>query len=486
MRYYKLGYLLILTLLLGYGVWSVKAGIIFPWSPVERIPAYEINTERGPFTVADNNQTVHAFNSQSLPDGTRAIVYRQWTQSGGWTNPIDIFWDQREYMEMLGIFLDANYTVHIIFILGEDIYYSKSYLLNAGKASSWDSPFPVGRTLSYPYNGSISGNNEGKLVITYGGLEEGSGLYAAYSDSDGNTWTDPINLWPAYNPEDRLSDVRMFYGESGLFHVVWAYYAVSGFGSEGFYSNLDLNTQVWSSPVLLDDAPGTEFPSVIEYNGQIILSYYHRTVNGHWYRYSTDNGDTWSNKVQISDRHRGSNGAVSFVVDGSQTLHLFFAQRTNENIHGVWHSIWMNENWLSQEPVIARPQIRDVIGGSGFDPHSANATIVNGNVVLVTWATDGFAGVNGSWYSYTLLDSQEIATEKIPTPTLQIQATPSPTTAVSVIEQPLPDDRQSLSDVSGEDVGNLGSSFFAVQLSALLVLVALFSIVSGVFIKRNR
>jgi hypothetical protein len=43
--------------------------------------------------------------------------------------------------------------------------------------------------------------------------------------------------------------------------------------------------------------------------------------------------------------------------------------------------------------------------------------IVNGNLALVTWATDGFAGVNGVWYSYATLDAPELPAQSLPIPT---------------------------------------------------------------------
>ena len=63
------------------------------------------------------------------------------------------------------------------------------------------------------------------------------------------------------------------------------------------------------------------------------------------------------------------------------------------------------------------PQIKDDIGGDGFDPRSARAVVSNGNLVMVTWGTDGAAGENGAWYSYNHLDTPEFVSQPLPLPT---------------------------------------------------------------------
>ena len=55
-----------------------------------------------------------------------------------------------------------------------------------------------------------------------------------------------------------------------------------------------------------------------------------------------------------------------------------------------------------------------MVGSNGFGPRSARAVVSNGNVILVTWGTDGFQGTNGAWYSYKKIDAPELPTELLP------------------------------------------------------------------------
>jgi hypothetical protein len=76
-----------------------------------------------------------------------------------------------------------------------------------------------------------------------------------------------------------------------------------------------------------------------------------------------------------------------------------------------------------------------VIGGDGFDPRAARAVVSNGNLILVAWTTDGFAGENGAWYSYKQVDAPALPSVALQEPT-QIPAATStvfaPSTAVQV------------------------------------------------------
>ena len=94
----------------------------------------------------------------------------------------------------------------------------------------------------------------------------------------------------------------------------------------------------------------------------------------------------------------------------------FFGERIDDNNHGMWHVTFNGTNWEDIEPVVRGPQRSEKIGGNGFDPRSARAVIVNGNLALVTWGTDGFAGVNGAWYSYKQMDAPELPPIVLNTP----------------------------------------------------------------------
>jgi hypothetical protein len=398
------------------------------WSPQSKILAYDEVGDEPLWLIADQNRTVHAFNTQPVEDHP-AIVYRQWTLEQGWTDPIDIFLNSN----VLGTFLDGVSIVHIAFERGGDIYYSKVLLVNAGRASTWSTPQLVGEGATAPYfNAAVAADDKGNLVIIYSGSNDGTGVYVVYSADNGDTWSEPEPIFLTYDNDLQVLDSQVYLGQSGRLHAVWSVVDKLGQGEAGYYARLDVEDRQWSDPVVLDVLTdggllklGILTPSVIEYEDDIFVTYYNGIDNGNWWRRSNDGGRTWTDPVRISPHHKGTNGAVSFVVDSSNILHLFFGQRIDDNNHGMWHSVWQEYKWTEPEAVVRGPQVRDQIGGKGFDPRSARAVISQGNVALVTWATDGMAGKNGAWYSYAVLDTPELSVIALPTPLAT--STPVPT-----------------------------------------------------------
>ncbi|MGZ9234953.1 MAG: hypothetical protein ACXW4E_05455, partial [Anaerolineales bacterium] len=330
----QLGYLLPLLILLGAQVSESKAQGAFFWSQQQKVPESYPSTEEPPYLIADMNHTVHAFNSQPLDptddSSTEAVFYRQWTLNNGWTFPNDIIFNSDgSNLDLLGAAYDATGQVHLIIQMNANVYYVKNYLTSAGKAISWPTLTHVGRSSEISRAGvenvaAIAVTPDGNgIVIIYSGSQNGNGLYATSSSDAGNSWTDP---YPAYLTDDEtiiVTDPKLYIGESGLFHTVWTSFLKSGAGGPGYYANFDPATKIWSEPMALD-APGIRTPSVIETQGSVFVSYHHISTNGNWWRRSTDAGKTWSAPQQVSSRHVGTNGAISFAVDGANVLHAFF------------------------------------------------------------------------------------------------------------------------------------------------------------------
>jgi hypothetical protein len=190
-----------------------------------------------------------------------------------------------------------------------------------------------------------------------------------------------------------------------------------------------------------------------------------------------DGGNSWSTPARVSPSHVGTNGGLSFVVDSSDTMHAFFGERIDDFNHGVWEVAWTGNSWSNPAAVVRGPQVRDIMGGDGFDPRSARAVVSNGNVVLVTWGTDGFAGVNGAWYSYKTLDTQELPSQPLIIPTVNNQITESPIATEIVVE---------ITPLAEIDITNSDSPAFLrnPQFSIYLGIVPVLIVLIGIIIAR--
>lgn len=447
-----LKYLIALLILFAINVSPSKAQGESFWTEQERIPEYADEASEPPYLIVDSNRTVHAFNAQPLnlddPESSNAIMYRQWTPENGWSFPNDILLDSDGAgLLLVGAVSDQAGRVHLIIQRGGDIYYTKNYLVDAGLSTGWSTPILIAGSTERSRPGvvnvaSIATNEDGsEVVVIYGGTQFGNGLYFTSSSDDGNSWSEPYPIYLTGDESIIVTDPELFAGKSGKVHAVWSTFLDDGSAGPGLYTHYDPQARAWIEPTELD-ATGIRTPSVIEKDGELFVGYYHANGNHNWWRKSGDYGVTWSLPRQMSSLHRGTNGRISFAVDGENILHAFFGQRIDDNNHGMWHKIYSGSTFSNLEAVVRGRQIRDRVGGKGFDPRAARAVIVNGNTVLVTWATDGAGGVNGAWYSYKRLDAPELPSVALESPTITVIGTSVPAeplaTSTSSSEEALP------------------------------------------------
>jgi hypothetical protein len=434
---------LVLVTSLSLNSYSSQAQQPEQWSPQARIPVYgDLTGEQPPILIADQNRIVHAFNSQEIEDGLQAVVYRQWTPEQGWTHPIDVQLNpNRGAIEVLDVYLDRAGIMHMAVEMDSQVYYAQAPGANAGQAQAWTEPRLVGEHVSPPFRATLAGDERGNLVILYGGSGSGKGLYAISSSDTGHSWSTPEPISLTYDDNVSVVEIRVWMGRSGQLHAVWNVADRLANGVSGHYARLDVERRQWTDPIPLDSVEeggllslGIHFPSVVEYEDDLIVAYYHGNVNGLWWRRSRDGGQSWSDPVRVSPRHVGTNGGLSFVIDSNNTLHAFFGGRVDDNNHGMWHTVWQGGGWSEARPVVRGPQVRDHIGGQGFDPKAAEAVISQGNLALVGWITDGIAGENGAWFSYSILDAPEVPV--VPGSTPPTTPTASPEATASTPEGP--------------------------------------------------
>ena len=413
------------------------------WSSQAAVPNYPAFTEEPPFIVADQNHTIHAFNSQPLEDGEPdAIWYRTWTLEAGWSDPIDIIVADEDDAELLDLYVDRQYVVHLVFRVATNIYYTYAPLALAGRAPAWAMPVQLAERALPPFTASIIGDTGSSLYVLYNGDLSGSGVYWVKSSDNGMNWTDPELAFPTYGTDSVAAGLDTYFSTAGWLYAVWNVFDQRGVGIAGYYARLDVTSGVWTTPMELDQgsqALGIKFATVLEYDNSILLNYYNGVTNSNYWRRSQDDGETWSAPAPLSPRHVGTNGPVAYAVDSNHTLHLFFGQRIDDNNHGMWHTVWTGAGWAEPEAVVRGPQIRDAVGGNGFDPRSPKAVVVNGNLLFVTWGTDGAAGENGAWYAYTTLDTPELPAVPLPDASALVASRLPTPTPLPVVDTPTPE-----------------------------------------------
>ncbi|MCL4294777.1 MAG: hypothetical protein KJ077_03585 [Anaerolineae bacterium] len=404
------------------------------WSPQERIPYYDDDAP-SPFLVADRNCTVHAFNSQAIGD-TPVILYSQWTLEQGWTAPVDILLlpGSSTYTE-LGAFLDRTGMMHLAFWTytsdeGASIYYSSAPAINAASARAWSFPVLVGQEAASPGSVALTGDDEGNLYLVYSSKGEGLGLYAVHSPDAGHTWSQPTSFFLTGSETLWPFEIHMDLNDQDQLHVVWSVVNAEGLGEAVYYARLETDHLQWSTPVLLAERDKGDYkadwPCIIARHNEIFVVYQDSFPATRWFRHSVDGGETWTDPIRPFE-YVGEYYQSVLLMDSNATLHLILGNRIPHSeapaTHGMWHSVWQGDRWSELEAIVSRSE------GKGFDPTGPQAVISQGNILLVTWTTDPMAGLNGVWYSYSILNAPELPI--VPLPTLLATPTATPISTVT-------------------------------------------------------
>lgn len=413
----------------------VGAGKSYSWSPDEKVPGYLDDTFT-PFLLADRNRTVHAFASQWVDvDGRRlAIIYRQWTLKGGWTRPVDIILSPiGGNANFMGAFLDSSDTMHVIFTATENIarrtfvFYSSAPATSADLAHAWSAPVSVVEDASEVSSGSISGDEKGNLVILYSGTKDGIGVYAINSNDSGLSWSNPKPVFLTFDSNLVPYSIKTYKGKSNRLHSVWAVATSLGSYDSVYYAGLNLVTDQWDEPTLLETRTnaqgffGPSYPAIID-NGSYIIAMYN---SGNPYkgrpvdygrpiirvRISRNDGESWAEAVDPFPLLVGNSGEHTLFMDSNHVVHSLVIMRIDSSvdgvykvIDGVWHSQFVNGVWSNPERFV-----------TSLAPVDIRAVVVQGNVIMATWHEDPGAGQDGVWFNYCILDTPELSVTPLPT-----------------------------------------------------------------------
>jgi len=402
------------------------------WRPDEKVPGYSDDTFT-PVLVTDQKRTVHAFASQWVGDQDRqlAIIYRQWSLTGGWTKPIDVLLSPDGEARIQGAFVDSSGIVHVIFWGGDsknaNIYYSHAPVEKADESRAWSEPVVIGERAIEPSSATMAGDDQGNLVIIYTGNLEGNGLYAVHSADAGQNWSKSKPIFLTYNSFLMPYSADLYMGQNGLLHATWNVVTGTGVDDSLYYARYDMVQDQWTNPMNLNqrvevqDSFGPSFPSIVD-NGEDVIIMYN---NGNPFAgrpvpagrpvqavsISSDNGENWKAPEVPFYQLLGRSGEHTLVVDSNHVVHALFVQRIEsvENdklkvLAGIWHSTFQDGFWSNPEVL-----------NTSIAPHDVRAVVCQGNVLLVVWREDPGQGNNGVWYSYIVLGSPELPVIQPPT-----------------------------------------------------------------------
>ncbi len=413
---------IVVLILMNYNL--VQADSPADWHPPEWIPGL-VDSGLDPCFVIDAGGKIHVFHSQSSGNDS-VILYSNFAVGVGWMEPVDIIFSDGDQIQVSGAFFDESGMINLIYWAGNElhagIYYSKASIVDAKRAMAWSAPVLIGRNAIAPTTVSVVNNQQGGIVLVYGGNDEGNGLYSVVSNDYGQTWSLPRSFYLTNSEVQWPSALQMLLDADEMVHAVWVLSDESGNGQRIYYASLTMNEGEWNTPTILAQSFGYEAdtPSIIEFNQELIVVFHNDFPTTRYMTVSSDHGESWTTPIRLFELV-GSNGAADFAIDSNNILHMFFGNRDDETLrHGVWHSEWKGDHWSTPVAIVSGPQVNvNEMDEEGFDPSNVQVFVSQGNLLMVVWRHDPTAGPKHIWYSYQYLDTPKLPTQAIsyPTPT---------------------------------------------------------------------
>ncbi|MEM8862840.1 MAG: sialidase family protein, partial [Chloroflexota bacterium] len=374
------------------------------WSYPAKIPQYHKDS-RAPTLVADRSGKIHGLTIDT-GDG-KVLAYRTWTEDVGWTIPVDVVLPPAGGSAViLGAEVDNNDRLHVIAfygVLGDSgIYHTSVPVALAASGNEWEPMTLVVSEAGPTPQGFFTTNGDGLLNVIFQGEEAGLGIYEAYSEDNGVTWSNAQVVYLAPGDLFQPSAVDMHLGLDGDLHAVWSLWnAEQGVGEQIIYSQKSLETNTWSRPVVIAERDESDYESdwaaVTTIDDRILVLYQDDNPATKYMRFSPNDGSYWSEPQRIWP-HIGEYENAVLLKDNQGGLHAILGNRSGDCCHGMWYSKYEDQQWTNLQSLIQGPKTVD------FDPSAPSAVISQGNLLMASWWMDS-SDRNGAWYSYGYLEN---------------------------------------------------------------------------------
>jgi hypothetical protein len=431
-------------------------------------PLNERCCARFPVPLADPWGQMHVFWGER--DGF--ISYAR-LDDQGWSAPLEIIASPRGNSPFWpSAAVDKEGYLHVAWVdgAGGPLFYSRAWAFGADDAGAWSEPILLSQKA---LASSMGVDSTGLVHLVYAPFQPEQGVVHT-TTRDGVAWSEP-HVVPAGNDLGinwTGRTVELAVDQQDTLHLAWA----SGTFPESFppravyYQRSTDGGGTWTLPYDPDPQPPEVVANTESFfknnlidvavgpNGDVHLTW-HQYSGVRLHRWSSDGGETWSEKETVFPGLRAAfNGVVDMAFDSAGAMHAVAAEG------GVWYRRWMGGSW---GPV----QLSDP---RAPDWHHQRVAMVAGHRVYLFYADINDTGI--IWYTSKVVDAPADAPEPTPTPMLQAPesaldlATPETThTATAVVTTramgPPPDSLQ-----RGDGLANLEPVLVGSGLVTLIVI----------------
>jgi hypothetical protein len=319
-----------------------------------------------PRIILDSRGYVHAFWSVRTPGSNNVANYIMYSrlENGIWISPIEIIGSvEGRDVSPFEVVIDHSGFFHMVWYgrkPGTDayLYYSRSYVDQAGSAQNWSTPVPLIyygiESLYFPATLKVDSSDRLNLVTVYGNFQ--TDLTYLRSDDSGQSWTKPIIFSGALVEGVWVWQPRMAIDEQGVIHLVWLSSTNAGITDIGnvaqssiLYSRSDDQGHSWTAPYIL----GTSKENYIFSDANIIIDgtgithvVWNSSVGGpaRFHRYSRDGGKNWSDLIPIYPGS-GRTQLPSVALDSKGRVHLVSSGNAYGTVVSLVYTWWDGTRW---------------------------------------------------------------------------------------------------------------------------------------------
>jgi hypothetical protein len=253
----------------------------------------------------------------------------------------------------------------ILVVRGNDVYVGYNHSQTVWVSSSHDGGATFTSTkvnanakLGWSLAGGGAIGNDGSVYFSWAGYTQNGGakgpvnLYVSKSSDGGNTWTNTVIDTSGAPPDCSAflcgwaylgAQMTMSADSSGTLYLLWNAGSTAKGPERIYFAKSSNNGQTWSAKKDVSTAPnGTShaFPAIVATdNGDIRIAWMDTRTGSYWnvyYRSSTNSGAGWSSEVDLSTYVEGYN--YIFADGFSFPFGDYFEMTIDEN--GTTHAVW--------------------------------------------------------------------------------------------------------------------------------------------------
>lgn len=315
--------------------------------------------------LADKTGNFHAFwiqpyvtpgitSTVGINESQQAIYYSQF-QGNKWLQPMSILNSSVKNVSQISVTIDETGDLLLVWNEADtgDIMFSWANAGVANISSEWSVPASIPSLRAENISPFILAGGSGKIYVAYAiPLNEDRGIYLTQSNDNGETWTQPVQIFNGVTAGSQMLDKpKLAITSDGILHVLWKQTSILGDNNSPrlYYSRSLDGGLTWADPTVVVDG-ATKWDQILGF-GNFVQRIWQADENNQsilWLQTSMDGGVNWSQPVSFSNFGGNFSFPDLFGENIRQPNLLFIANNQSAN-QVLSHILWDGKGWSQQQ-----------------------------------------------------------------------------------------------------------------------------------------